>query len=174
MNANMKKEGGPVSLFVSAAEALIRLGGVLATLMILGVLCVVSYAILQRYVLDTPLLWGDQLIGYVLVAIVMLGAADALRRGDHISIDLLAARAGRRGKTAVSILGNLAVAGFAGVIGWSCWHSIQFAYSFGSYSVGYIEVATWIPQVPILIGAVLLFLAAASGIARALTGDTAE
>lgn len=132
------------------------LGGLLSTLMIIGVLGLVSFAVVKRYILNSPLLWGDEFIGYLLVAIVMLGAAEALRRGDHIAIDLLASRAGR----AQRLWSDFAVLLVALVLGWSTWESIRFAYDFGSYSSGYIEIETWIPQVPMLIGAVLLALTA--------------
>jgi TRAP-type C4-dicarboxylate transport system permease small subunit len=132
---------------------------------LLGVTC---YAIVQRYVLGTPLLWGDELIGYVLVAIVMLGAAEALRKGDHISMDLLTARAGRRLQRVLGVWSNLAVVAFSVVLGWSTWASIRFAIDFGSYAIGYIEIATWIPQLPMLLGSVLLGLAALARIAELL------
>lgn len=154
------------SVPVRVAENLIRLGGVLSTLLILLVFAIVAYAITQRYVLDTPLLWGDEFIGYTLVAIVMLGAAEALRRGDHISIDLLALRAGGQARTLLGVLSNIAVVVLAAIIGWSAWESISFARAFGSYSVGYIEIETWIPQVPMLAGAALLIMAALARIVR--------
>lgn len=168
---NRPAEAGDASAVLRAAELLIRAGGVLSALLILVIFAIVSYAITQRYVMDMPLLWGDELIGYLLVASVMLGAAEALRRDDHISIDLIAARAGPRGHLMVGIASNLSVIVFAVIIGWSAWGSIVFARAFGSYSVGYIEIETWIPQVPLLFGAVLLALAAVSRILRLLAGD---
>ncbi|MAW87557.1 MAG: TRAP transporter permease DctQ [Phyllobacteriaceae bacterium] len=155
-------EARPASVPQRVASALIRLGGALATLLILMVFAIVVFAIVRRYLIDSPLLWGDEFIGYMLVAIVMLGAAEALRRGDHIAIDLLANHAGRRGRLALEILGSAAVIVFAGLLGWSAWKSIAFARAFGSYSVGYIEIETWIPQVPMLAGAFLLIVAAAA------------
>lgn len=155
-------EARPASVPQRVADALIRLGGALATLLILLVFGIVVVAIVNRYLVDSPLLWGDEFIGYTLVAIVMLGAAEAFRRGDHIAIDLLANRAGRRGRLALEILGSSAVIVFAGLLGWSAWKSIVFARAFGSYSVGYIEIETWIPQVPMLAGAFLLAVAAAA------------
>lgn len=161
-----KAEAVHASALVRAAEILIRLGGALSALLILLVFAIVAYAITQRYLLDTPLLWGDEFIGYTLVAIVMFGAAEAQLRGDHISIDLLAARAGRTVRIFLGWLGNMAIIVFAAIIGWSAWESIRFARSFGSYSVGYIEIETWIPQVPMLFGAALLILASLVQIIR--------
>ena len=47
-----------------------------------------------------PLTWGDEMLGYLLVATVMAGAAEALRRGDHIAIDLVTSRLTGRARRA--------------------------------------------------------------------------
>lgn len=161
-------EARKASALVRITEFLIWAGGALSAALILLVFEIVVYAIIQRYILDTPLLWGDEFVGYALVAIVMLGAAEALRRGDHISIDLLASRVGGTARILLEILSATAVVAFAVIIGWSAWNSIQFARAFGSYSVGYIEIETWIPQVPMLFGAPLLILGSVTRLLRFL------
>ncbi|QDL94503.1 TRAP transporter small permease (plasmid) [Paroceanicella profunda] len=152
---------------------LIRSCGALSTALILCVFVQIVVAVTRRYLFDRPLQWSDELIGYALVAIVMLGAGEALRRGDHIAIDLAAANLRGRAARAQAAVSCLAVIAFAGVLGVSIWDSIVFARSFGSYSVGYIEVQTWIPQVPVVAGAVLLALAAALRLWQILRGPAA-
>ena len=155
-------------------NAVVRLGGAASTLLILAAVCLVSYAIVQRYVFQAPLLWSDELTGYGLVALIMLGAAEAYRHGDHIAIDLVAASAGPRLSRWLGLWADLSVLIFAVVLGWSSWDSISFAYAFGSYSSGEIEIQTWIPQVPMLIGAGLLALTAlARMVHRVLAGHPA-
>lgn len=162
--------GASPSVLTRAVNALVWACGALSTVMILFTLAVVIYAIVQRYVLNTPLLWGDELIGYVLVATIMFGAAEALHRNDHIAIDLLSSRVGPRTATILSLWADLAVIAFAVVLGWSTWEAVTFAYDFGSYSSGYIEIATWIPQSPMLLGAALLGLTALTRLLETLTG----
>jgi TRAP-type C4-dicarboxylate transport system permease small subunit len=147
---------------------LVRLCGALSTALILVIFGQIVVAITRRYVLDRPLQWNDEMIGYLLVALVMLGAAEALRRKDHIAIDLVAARAGRRMARIQAAFAHLSVMAFAAIVGISIWDSIAFARSFGSYSVGYIEIQTWIPQVPVVLGTALLFLTAGLGLFRTL------
>lgn len=147
---------------------LVRLCGALSTLLILVIFVQIVVAVTRRYILDRPLQWNDEMIGYLLVATVMLGAAEALRRGDHIAIDLLASRLGPGPARVQAALAHLSVMAFAGIVGLSIWESIAFARSFGSYSVGYIEIETWIPQVPVVLGAALLFLSAALGLFRTI------
>jgi C4-dicarboxylate transporter DctQ subunit len=156
-----QKEAAPAaSLPARVVYGLVWLCGALSALLIIFILGVVTYAVVQRYIIGKPLLWGDEFIGYVLVAIVMLGTAEALRKGDHIAIDLLVGGAGPAIKCFCAIWSDLAVLAFAIILGWSSWIAIQFAYDFGEYSSGYIEVQTWIPQVPMLLGSVLIGLVA--------------
>lgn len=139
---------------------IVWLGGAISTVLILVAFVLTVYAVFNRYVLNAPLLWADELIGYCLVAIVMFGAAEAYRRNDHIAIDLLSGKASGKARIALAIISDLSVLAFAAVLGLSTWEAITFAYSFGSYSSGYIEIETWIPQSPLLAGAALLALAA--------------
>lgn len=147
---------------------LVRLCGALSTALILVIFAQIVVAVTRRYILDRPLQWNDEMIGYLLVTLVMLGAAEALRRNDHIAIDLVASRAGPRLAWGQAVLAHLSVMLFAAIVGLSIWDSIAFARGFGSYSVGYIEIETWIPQVPVVLGSALLFLTAALGLYRTL------
>ncbi|MEQ8346398.1 MAG: TRAP transporter small permease [Sneathiellaceae bacterium] len=140
----------------------VRAGGALATLLILFLLGLTAWAVAQRYLLGSPLLWSDELTGHLLVALVMAGAAEAYRRGDHIAIDLLTGRLGPRGALAVGLWSDLAVLATALVLGSSAWDAVSFARSFGSYPPGEIQVPTWILQAPLIVGAALLALTALS------------
>ncbi|MEJ8570089.1 TRAP transporter small permease [Microbaculum marinum] len=166
------REAVPASFLLGRlVDWMARICGALSTVLLLVILAIVTYAVVRRYVFNAPLLWSDELNGYLLVAMVMLGAAEALRRGDHIAIDLLAGRLAGRHARALEVWGNLAVIVFAAALGWSAWGSISFAYDFGSYSSGHLEMAMWIPMLPVLAGSVLLMLAAAVRVVDALAGQ---
>ncbi|UOA33821.1 hypothetical protein DSM110093_03656 (plasmid) [Sulfitobacter sp. DSM 110093] len=149
---------------------LVRFCGALSTALILVIFVQIVFAVIRRYLFDSPLQWSDEMIGYMLVTFVMLGSAEALRRGDHIAIDLASAQLRPRMARIQIAIANLSVMAFAIIVGLSIWDSISFAYSFGSYSVGYIEIATWIPQAPIVLGMALLFLTAGLGFYRSVRG----
>lgn len=151
-------------------NGLIRFCGALSTLLILVIFAQIVVAVVRRYIFDRPLQWNDEMIGYLLVTLVMLGAAEALRRGDHISIDLVSAKLRPGAARLQRVFANLSIMAFAAIVGLSIWDSISFARSFGSYSVGYIEIETWIPQVPVVVGMGLLFLTAALDFFRSLKG----
>jgi TRAP-type C4-dicarboxylate transport system permease small subunit len=154
--------------------AIVWVGSAISTLLILAILAIVSYAVFMRYAIERPILWGDDMIGNLLVAFVMLGTAEAYRRGDHISVDLLAARLGDRAGRLLAVWSNVAVLLFAVTLAISAWQAIMFARMFDSYTQGGLEIPSWIPQVPLLVGAVLLGTIAVARLAGIDPGAAAK
>jgi len=164
LNEPPEGEARPPARFERLVAALAWTGAAIATLLVLVTLVIVGYSVVKRYLLGTPVTWTDELSGYLVVAIVMLGAAEALRRGDHISVDLLTSRAGVRIRRLLDFWSLLSVAAFTAAIIYSAVIMVRFSYEFGIYSTGYLGVPMWIPQAVLLAGAVLLLIVALSGI----------
>lgn len=138
------------------------LGGAVSAALIIVILVVTTVAVVFRYVLGNPLQGTDEAAGYLVVAAVMLGAAEALRRDDHINIDILISGLAPRTRIWFDGFGYLAVLGFAVMLLFTGWHTVTFSYGFDSYSTGALEMPLWIPQSTMLAGAVLLGLVAAA------------
>lgn len=162
------REGGPPS--PSLPERLVGhlafAGAVIASGLVLVALATVGYSVVMRYVLDTPITWTDELSGYLVVGIVMLGAAESLRKGDHISVDLLTSKVRGARLRALRVWWMVAVALVAGAMIYSALIMVEFSFDVGIYSEGYLEMPMWIPQAVFLAGAVLLL---AMAISRLLT-----
>jgi len=135
---------------------------------VLLMMTVVGYSVVNRYILGTPITWTDELSGYLVVALVMLGAAEALRRGDHISVDLLTGRLGPRGQRLAAVWGNLMVLVVAIALLISGKATLEYTYNFGILSEGYLEVPMWIPQSFVILGAALLGLVAVANLINLL------
>ena len=131
---------------------------------------IVGYSVLMRYLFNHPQTWTDELSGYLLVLIVMMGLAEALRRGDHIGVDLLTSRLSEKGRRLIEIWGMLAVIAFSTILLTSRWQMVAFSYSVGLISDGYVEAPMWIPKSTQLIGFSLLILAAVNRLIQLLTG----
>ena len=149
-------------------------GAAIAAALVLFTLAVTGYAVVLRYGLGTPLTWADELSGYLVVAIVMFGAAETLLRGEHISVDLLTGRLGGLARRVVDLWAMLAAALFACALGYSAFLMLRFSIDVEMYSEGYLEVAMWKPQAPMLIGAVLIGLAALARIVTLLRAKRSE
>lgn len=165
-----KKEGEQFS--PSLLERIIRpftfAGAAASVLLLLIMLAIVSYSVFMRYVLGTPVTWTDELSGYLVIGVVMFGAAEALLKGDHFGVDLLTAKlTGARARTA-AVWGLVAVAIVGCAILYSAEIMVRFSIDFGMYSEGYMEMPMWIPQTALLIGAILLIVAALARISSYL------
>lgn len=134
----------------------------------------VAYSVGMRYLLGRPVPWVDELVGYLLVALVMLAAADAMRRGEHIAVDLITDRLPAAGKKimAVVALVSIAFCGFVLVI--AGLETAAFTQLLGIRSTGYLNVPMHIPQLLIPLGGGLLALAAIGGLLRMAMGLGAE
>ena len=161
LSPNNTEEAKPATsvfyyLIVCVSKFAASVGASIVILMML----VVAYSVVNRYILNTPVTWTDELSGYLVVALVMLGAADALRRGDHISVDLITSRLTKRGKRLVEIWGYIVVLIFSSVLLMSSKQTIDYSLNFEIVSEGYLEVPMWIPQSFLILGGSLVFLVA--------------
>ena len=141
-------------------DGLSRIGIALAAAALLASLALVSYSVAMRYFFNQPIPWIDEMVGYLLVACVMLAAADTLRTGEHISVDVLTERLSARGRRWVLVGGLIAVAVTALLLAKEGVDMVAFSRMVGLISNGYLAVPMWIPQALVPIGAVLLLLAA--------------
>ncbi len=149
---------------------LCRLGLWLAGAVLLVSLGLVTYSVGMRYFANRPVPWVDELVGYLLVASVMLAAAEALRRGEHISVDLITDRLPTGGKRIAQWFALLTVliAGLALFI--QGLDTVAFSQLLGIRSTGYLGIPIAWPQSLIPIGGGLLALAALSGLLRLTLG----
>lgn len=153
-----------------AVDLLMRAAGAVASLLILAMTAVVGYGVAARYLFNRPQVWTDELVSYLVVLLVMTAAAEVLRRGEHISIDLLVERLGPRAAYWVEVAGMLAVLAVSAVLIVSGLEMIAFSRDMGIRSVGYLSVLIWIPQSALPLGFALVALAALNRLLRLLTG----
>jgi TRAP-type C4-dicarboxylate transport system permease small subunit len=78
----------------------------LGTALLLSVLLICANAF-GRYVLHAPIIWAEEVLGYVLVWVVYLGAVDVTRDGGHLSMDLITQSLKPRWRRPVELIRNL-------------------------------------------------------------------
>ena len=93
-----------------------------------------------------------------------------LRRGEHISIDLLVGRLGAGARYWVDVAGMVSVIIVSGVLIVSGWDMAAFSADMGIRSTGYLAMPMWLPQATLPLGFALLGLAALNRLLRLLTG----
>lgn len=146
----------------------------IAILMLAVALVSVCYGVFMRYGLNRPVTWVDELVGYLLVYIVMLGAAETLRSGEVISVDLLSERFGRRGRLAVELFGMAAVVVVGAVLASTGWDMVAFSARISRLSEGYLAIPLAWTQFSVPLGGVLIALAGLNRLLAALAGPPGE
>lgn len=158
--AHRNSTGALLSIIDRVLETLCRLGTMCGALLVIATMAVVGYSVLLRYIFGEPQVWTDELVSFWLVAIVTLGAADVLRRDGHIRIDLLTNHLPPHVQKWVDVCGLVSVILLSAVLTISGWEMVEFSWSVGLLSEGYLELPMWIPQSFVPIGFALMGMAA--------------
>ena len=153
-----------VALLASTAIAL-------SAMALLVSLALIGYGVAMRYFVNRPVVWVDEMISYLLVAIVMLAAADALRKGEHIAVDIVTERLGPAGRRLTAASGLVAVAVCGAFLVEEGWGMVAFSRMVGIVSTGSLAMPVWLPQLLVPVGGGLLVLAALAGLARMALGE---
>ena len=80
---------------------------------------------MYRYGLNAPLVWSDELAATLFLWLVMLGAAVALARGEHMRLVLGRKHLSPRGRARLDNFATIVVAVFAAAILLPAWHYTQ-------------------------------------------------
>jgi len=155
--------GRVVAVVATAAMALAGVGLLLS-------LALIGWAVVMRYVFNAAPVWVDEVVGFLLVAMVMLAAAQTLRRGEHIGVDVLVERLSARGKRWTRVWAALATLAITAVLIFNGWDTAMLARRLGLVTDGNLEWPTWWLMLLIPLGGCLLLLAAVEALWRALAG----
>jgi TRAP-type C4-dicarboxylate transport system permease small subunit len=163
-------EGPALRALSGVVGALTALAAALAAVGLLLSLVLIGWAVVMRYVFNAAPVWVDEVVGFLLVAIVMLAAAQTLRRGEHIGVDLLVGRLSAPQRRWTQAWGALAALGVAAMLVFNGWETASLARTLGLLTEGHLEWPTWWLMLLMPVGGVLLALAALEALWRALAG----
>lgn len=155
---------GRVIVLVNKAMLGVSALGVLVSLALIG------WSVVMRYVFGRPPVWVDEVVGFMLVGIVMLAAAQCLRRGEHIGVDLLTARLSPRGKAWAQAWASLSVVVVSVILIVNGWQSAMFARKLGILTEGNLEIPVFWLQLFLPLGGVMMLLVALEALARQAAG----
>lgn len=126
------------------ARALDRLLEDAAALLVAALAAVTLAQVFSRYLLAVSLVWVEEAARFLFTWVIWLGAAVALRRGQHIAFTFLTDRLPPRARAVTSALVDLLAVGFLGLLvvqGWRVaesvssttyiaipWLSVRYAY----------------------------------------------
>lgn len=137
---------------------------------ILVALALIGWSVVMRYALNRPPLWVDEVVGFLLVGIVMLAAADVLRRGEHIGVDVLTGQLRGRARLWAGAWSALATLAAALVLVVNGWQSAMFSRSLGILTEGHLELPVFWLMLLLPVGGLLMLLTAVEALVRLAVG----
>jgi TRAP-type mannitol/chloroaromatic compound transport system permease small subunit len=115
--------------YVTAVEAMNRLVGRAAMLLIFALMGVLLWGAFSRAAL-TPRIWTDEMAQFILLGYFMLGGAWALQMGSAVRMDLFYSTWTPRTRAAVDAVTILCLFVYLGVLLWGGIESTQYALEF--------------------------------------------
>jgi len=140
----------------------------IAAACLLVALALIVWAVVMRYAFNAAPTWVDDIAGFALVAVVMLAAAETLRRGEHIGVDLLVSNLSPLARRWANGWAALATAAIAAVLIAKGWEASAFAHQLGLLTEGQLEWPTWCLMLFMPLGGALLLAAAIEALWRAV------
>lgn len=109
----------------------------------LFIVLVIVIEVLRRFVFDYSSIWGEESARYAFIYLVWIGAAVGVRNRSHIAFTIIADMLPARAATALSILSDIAIMGFAvAALYWSV-EPLLTSLRFGSVSEGLRLPRAW-------------------------------
>lgn len=147
-----------LQLLRSALDRLYTASGVLAALFLITILTLILLQMLARWTGEVfP--GAPDYAGYAMAAASFFAFAHALNHGAHIRVSILLNALGTRGRRIVEVW----CFSIAAALAWYfCFYAIKttwWSYKFGDISQGQDATPLWIPQMAMVIGAIIFAIA---------------
>lgn len=137
---------------------------------VLASLGLIAWAVVMRYLFHRPPVWADEVVGFMLVGIVMLAAAQSLRRGEHIGVDLLTSKLGPRGQRWAQAWSSFSVVVVSLILIVNGVQTALFSRKLGILTEGYLEIPVHWLQLLLPVGGAMMLLVALETLLRLAAG----
>lgn len=134
-----------------------------AALLVVAEIVILFVGVVARYGLRSPLVWSDELASILFLWLAMLGSAIAFRRGEHMRMTALVARASVSQRAFLDLVGTCAALGFLLLVAWP---SYEYAYEESYITTPALQIANSFRAAALPIGIALMALFAALRLLR--------
>lgn len=114
--------------------------------------------VISRYLFDFALYWAEEVMVFIVVWCVFLGAVAVSFNGDHLKMDLLSGKFAPRMRMSVNTICWLVFVLGGGFVAYQSWTVVSLFAREGGVSVT-ASIPMFIPQAALLVGVVLMVLA---------------
>jgi TRAP-type C4-dicarboxylate transport system permease small subunit len=164
----------PVGRVLDAVDTLADCGAWASVLCILGILALIVGEVVARNVFNLSIDFAWEFSSFLMGAAFMLGAAYSMRSGAQIRVMAVLDNLPPRSRHALDLLATLCAAAAIGYLTCALAQLAWLSFVRNSHSEKSSELALWIAQAPLALGAALLTLQMLARFARLLRGEPGE
>lgn len=144
--------------FIAFSDGLSRIGGIVATLLLVAAMAVISEMIFLRYVFRAPTYWQTDFVVFSATAAIFIGAPYVLLRKGHVGVDVIETLVPDRVRRRLRIIGAVLGFLFCAAMLVTCAHYVHEAYLGGWKHPSVWAPRLWIPMLSMPVGFGLLCL----------------
>jgi TRAP-type C4-dicarboxylate transport system permease small subunit len=144
--------------------------GASAAVFLAGIAALITAQIAAR-IMGMHLPASDDIAGWLMAASVFLALPYALTKGDHIRVTLLTSKLPHSWQHGCEILTAVVGVGLTAFMAYNTVAFVYNSYALGDVAMGELAIPMWIPQVPLAVGFLVLFVAFVDFLVRVLSGD---
>ncbi|CCD88587.1 putative TRAP-type C4-dicarboxylate transport system, fusion of small and large permease proteins (dctQ/dctM domains) [Bradyrhizobium sp. ORS 285] len=134
-----------------------------AALLVVAEIVILFAGVVARYGLHRPLIWSDELASILFLWLAMLGAAVAFRRGEHMRMTAMVARASPGLRGYLDLVATSAALAFLVMIAWPSW---EYAYEESYITTPALQISNICRAAALPVGIGLMALFALIRLAR--------
>lgn len=123
---------------------------------ILAMMLIISYEVFMRYAMNAPTAWVTEYSGYLLLAVVFLGAAHVQLSGQNINSTFALDRLSGSARQALEGANDWFVLLVLTILAWKFTAFVNSEYASGTRDWGLMGTKLWIPQSIVVMGYALL------------------
>ena len=128
---------------------------IIVGLMFLVIVVLTLAQVFARYVLDSPLLWSEELVRLLLVWVVFLGSAVVCWDGRHLNVDTFYSRIPEKFRIVIRVFNALIAIFFLTVLAWYSLPLIQLEWII---NMGSMPIPLSFVRIPALVGGALMII----------------
>ena len=132
-----------------------RFENVLLVSMFSGMVIVIFYQVIMRYVFNNSSVWSEELGKFLFVWITWLGISLGARKGEHLTVTILLDKLPFNAKHLTSIAAQLVVIGVSAI---TAWYSYTLVLSQNHVPFAAIRISMSWGYLAVLVGCVLMCL----------------
>lgn len=115
-----------------------------------------------RYVLQRPFTWSEEFLTFLFVWMVFIGCSIAVRKREHIHVDVLVRLFSPSTQRAIGIFASIAFASFIALLGWTGLQTVFLQIHTGEVSSA-MEMPMWLISLAVPVGCLLMLLSLVFG-----------